>query len=478
MRSILLAVALVAFWAAPSWAQGCLDVSQFFDPAQTAGQDETVLAWQRAAIEEEFPYNRDAALEQLREAYPEADAAVLEAFLDDKAAACATIDGEKRYFQNVANNFGYRNVEYLQRKIQQEHGDISPFVDEAHEFVFPAPRAGYPLPDWQSYTAPIEYTLELALRIPRDKLPAAGLLGVWLPLPIETASQRDVRLVTLEPTQYLRARPRTDADIGYAWFEVPLEKLDADLDIHATALFVSYRQRFVVKDGAVQQYDTSRAEYSTYTRSQGNIAITPAIRAEAAQAAKGAATPYQAARTIYRYVLQNIRYSLMPHSTLMLLGAPESAFVQEHRYGDCGAQSMYFAALCRSLGIPARATGGFQLFPRYHGTHFWAEVYIEGYGWLPVDPTVADAADWTGQISEEQRTAFKEYYFGNLDPYRLVVQRDVDQALLPAPKHNFLTPGRPLMVLQFPWIDCPDCSESPLDLVGEYFSWSFEPVTE
>ena len=43
---------------------------------------------------------------------------------------------------------------------------------------------------------------------------------------------------------------------------------------------------------------------------------------------------------------------------------------------------MYFAALCRSIGIPARAVGGYQMIQGFAGTHFWAEYYLEGYGWF------------------------------------------------------------------------------------------------
>lgn len=100
-------------------------------------------------------------------------------------------------------------------------------------------------------------------------------------------------------------------------------------------------------------------------------------------------------------------------------------------HGDCGTQSQFFAALCRSLGIPARATGGYQMLVTGHpGPHFWAEYYIEGYGWIPCDPAVAESADWV-DVPEEDRDAFKTYYANNLDPTRLVIQKDVDAPMNP-----------------------------------------------
>jgi len=71
------------------------------------------------------------------------------------------------------------------------------------------------------------------------------------------------------------------------------------------------------------------------------------------------------------------------------------------------------------------------------GGHFWAEYYIEGYGWIPCDLTVAEVADWL-DTSEENRGLFKDYYSSNLDPTRLVIQKNVDAEMSPSIK-QYLT---------------------------------------
>ncbi|NLT35522.1 MAG: transglutaminase domain-containing protein [Gaiellales bacterium] len=92
----------------------------------------------------------------------------------------------------------------------------------------------------------------------------------------------------------------------------------------------------------------------------------------------------------------------MPHLTAWPRGEPESTYVHELRRGNCGAQATYFPALCRPLGIPARTTGGWQLFTGNFAGHFWAEFYLPNYGWIPVDPMAADMADRTDKISDEE----------------------------------------------------------------------------
>jgi hypothetical protein len=60
--------------------------------------------------------------------------------------------------------------------------------------------------------------------------------------------------------------------------------------------------------------------------------------------------------------------------------------------GACGSQSMLLAALCRSVGIPARVVWGCLYTPEYggsFGSHGWNEIYMgEGAGWIPLDVTL------------------------------------------------------------------------------------------
>lgn len=57
--------------------------------------------------------------------------------------------------------------------------------------------------------------------------------------------------------------------------------------------------------------------------------------------------------------------------------------------GRCSELSYLFVALCRAAGVPARELRGltFQWDEGEPGYHQWAEVYLDGTGWVPVDPT-------------------------------------------------------------------------------------------
>ena len=64
-------------------------------------------------------------------------------------------------------------------------------------------------------------------------------------------------------------------------------------------------------------------------------------------------------------------------------------------YGECGGWSALFTALCRASGIPAREVWGViedptperKFAPSGHlKGHAWAEFYLYGQGWIPVEP--------------------------------------------------------------------------------------------
>jgi transglutaminase-like putative cysteine protease len=117
----------------------------------------------------------------------------------------------------------------------------------------------------------------------------------------------------------------------------------------------------------------------------------------AEQVAGGAHTPYGAvARLEYWFVSSGIfRYSNHPP-----VGSPPLvAFVAKTHAGYCQYFAGAMALMLRYLGIPARVAVGFAggtYDPKQRvwnvtdrEAHAWVEVWFNGYGWVPFDPTPA-----------------------------------------------------------------------------------------
>lgn len=399
-----------------------------------------------------------------------ATSAQVDAWLGDPRTIIFNIDGEPAYFQDVAKDVAFQNPNLL-REYARRTG-INAFYENLEPVVFnETPRS---CGNCSFLTMPINYSGTATLNLERSELPETGVLKLWLPLPIETPSQKEVEILSITPGEYLAREPDTNADIGIAYFEVPLDSLDGDLNITIIFRYTAYEVRGAVDPGRVGEYDVESELYQRYTSPSANIALTPQTRELAMQVVGNEINPYLKAQKLYWFVVNGTTYDFMPHITMHELGIPESEYVREHKIGDCGSQSMFFAALCRSVGIPARAIGGYQLITGATGSHFWAEFYIPGYGWLPADVTVAEVSEWWYGVPEDKVMQYKAFYFGNNDAFRFIIQNDVDIPFAPEPEERITFP----MVIQSPAAVCESADFDIGLVVAEEFSVEVLPEEE
>ncbi|MBM5785514.1 MAG: DUF3488 domain-containing protein [Cyanobacteria bacterium K_DeepCast_35m_m1_288] len=95
---------------------------------------------------------------------------------------------------------------------------------------------------------------------------------------------------------------------------------------------------------------------------------------------------------------QGFSYSLEPGQ--LPAWAPLDTFLFERRVGFCEHYAASFSALMRAAGVPARVVVGYQggrwqtplagtpyLQLEQSDAHAWSEIWLEGKGWVEVDPT-------------------------------------------------------------------------------------------
>ena len=154
-----------------------------------------------------------------------------------------------------------------------------------------------------------------------------------------------------------------------------------------------------------------------------HVQFTPFLKALCREIVSGQRGDLQKARAIYDYITKNIRYSYMrTYFTIENL----SEYAAVNRKGDCGVQSLLFITLCRIAGIPAKWQSGNAMKPPSHfGSHDWALVFLPVCGWVPVDCSFGGGAFAHGD--EERR----RFYFGNLDPWRMVANASLEGAFVP-----------------------------------------------
>jgi len=139
------------------------------------------------------------------------------------------------------------------------------------------------------------------------------------------------------------------------------------------------------------------------------VPIDGPIAEEAKRAIVESLSPYQKIEAIYNHLFETMKYDKSGDGW----GNGDALYACDSRQGNCTDIHSLFIGMARSLGIPSRFIMGFPLpedktEAAITGYHCWAEFYLDGQGWVPVDISEA--------IKHPEK---KEYFFGHLDSHRV-----------------------------------------------------------
>ena len=265
----------------------------------------------------------------------------------------------------------------------------------------------------------VDYTFELCPD--KDSIDRSKDLKLWIPVPREWDSQKAVKIVSVNPPPHAEYEDPEHGNRMLFWdFGQEPEMSSYKVDIKFR--LESYETHAEVDPEHVGQYDKSSKQYALHTRSTHTVSITPKIREMAQEAVGDEKNPYLQAERIFKFVRKKVPYKMhrleRGAGTEVLLNFPsqDEETGEEYYEGACGQQNALFIALCRAVGIPARAVVGFVGWdPRINeddlelnlpielnlspeglaGTqyytaampHVWSEFYLADYGWIPVEVT-------------------------------------------------------------------------------------------
>jgi len=150
---------------------------------------------------------------------------------------------------------------------------------------------------------------------------------------------------------------------------------------------------------------------SVFLKPRGLVVVNDEVRRIAREATRDLQDPLEKARALFRSVLGRMSYDTSGEGW----GRGDVVYACEVGKGNCTDFHSLFIALALAEGIPARFKMGYPLPEAAEGPvlkpyHCWAEFHVAGLGWVPVD------------ISEAWKNPAKaDYYFGSLDPNRVLV---------------------------------------------------------
>jgi hypothetical protein len=237
----------------------------------------------------------------------------------------------------------------------------------------------------------------------RDEHFTPGMfMRTHLPLPAASEQQSDIVIEKFYPENgIIDAEDASNRTI--CWEENMEEN-------HEFYVEYSYVHKAIFHD--TTNMTPSDEQPSFYTEELApHIVFTPYIKHLAAELTDGITNPLEKARAFYDFITKNMKYTFMPPYFLIEDIAENCA---KSFTGDCGVFALLFITLCRYVGIPARWQSGLAVDPEFCGSHDWVQFYIAPYGWLYADTSFGVAST---RIGNEER---RKFYFGNLEPYRMV----------------------------------------------------------
>ena len=361
----------------------------------------------------QYPWNREQAFAKLCELVPDITEAEFDDLELDGKIDFLYLQGEKRYFVRFHRTL-VKTIPALMARSGGRTDGVSPWLDPMIEELRTTGHLGYRI------------TLQGAMHL-EDSAFVPGVYRAHLPVPAPCAQQREIQIEA--PGAELAPE---DAPARTAYVERAMDKWE---DIPLTYTYVNeirYADPLHQPTPDVPLYPNARpVEPADLAEEAPYLRFTPYLRQLAAELAGAETEPVRKAKRFYDFVTQKVQYSFMrDYFQIDDLGE----YCAVNLKGDCGLQALLFILLCRISGIPARWQSGLTIDEDYVGSHDWAQFYVPGWGWLFADPSYGGGAWRNGN---PVRHAF---YFGNLDPMRMVANRCFQGELTPVKQQLRIDP--------------------------------------
>jgi len=359
------------------------------------------LEYEKERIErilEDYPYDEKEALERLKERIPDFTEDEFEKLLEEGLLDYIVVEGERKFEKRFVENLGFALPEYRERmKKDPEVEKVRELLNRRIEALLGGDK-------------PKKYRVRarITLRVEDER---EGRFKVWLPFPKEELQVGDVRLVEVSHRDFFLAPNEAPQRTIY-------------MEGEEKEYFVEFEYTIEEWVNKVDPEKVWEEPLKPFLKEEPpHIVFTPYLKWLTESVVGAEENPYLKAKRIYDWITTHVRYSYVrPYSLYENI----SEFVARNLKGDCGFQALLFITMCRIANVPARWQSGWYANPIFASPHDWALFYVRPYGWLPVD------LSFGGARRENER--LRNFYFGNLDGFRMVANSDFMKDFVPPTK--------------------------------------------
>ncbi|QQY79002.1 transglutaminase-like putative cysteine protease [Keratinibaculum paraultunense] len=354
-------------------------------------------------FKEDYTYTFDEALALAQENIKNFSKKELEYIKDARYADWIYIDGEIKFHNRFLENAIKVHPTLKERLISPEK-NTPDILDEVIEDIIQNGET--------KYFIHVKTGLKLNSKYKRK----GEKIRVYLPIPRNAQQIKNIRIINTSH------EPKFISPVNYPQRTIYFEEIVNEKD----EFTVEYSYENHIKYNDISADKVSENQPTFYTEEWlPHIRFTPFLVELTKTIVGDEKNPLLKARKIYNYITQNVQYSYV-RQYAAITNIPE--YAAYNLKGDCGVQALLFITLCRIAGIPARWQSGLVVNPYNIGCHDWAEFYIEPFGWIFADLSFGGSALRRGN---KKRWNF---YFGNLDPFRMVANSEFQYDFYPEKK--------------------------------------------
>jgi transglutaminase-like putative cysteine protease len=434
----LLAIAFVvncafAASATPTEVQQLVDAGQF----QRANERITqrlkapgLAESERAALEFErermrrilldFTLTADAAQARLRRQIPDLDPSEFAAWDAAGLLEHQVIDGRTLYFNRAPSNLFRLSKQALARR-----ADRGPaWTDGPMETANAHHREirDISLKTGKHSVAPRRVRVTYTINVKPDSAPDGETLKAWLPFPRALPGQQEgIKLISSVPAKNVIAPESTLQRTVYLEETAHAGKSTKFSITYELTVFGQYN---AIDASKVVRGPLPAGLEQDIAERPPHIVFTDAIRKFSREVVGDEKNPYRIAQKLYAAVDRIPWGGAREYSTITNI----SDYALHAGHADCGQQTLLLMTLLRLNGIPARWQSGWVYSDSaYDNMHDWGWLYLQPYGWVPMDVTFGRLQSGDAQIDG--------FYLGGLDAYRIAFNDDFSQPFTPAKQH-------------------------------------------
>ncbi|MFN5540177.1 MAG: transglutaminase-like domain-containing protein [Candidatus Melainabacteria bacterium] len=401
-------------------------------------------------IKLDYSLTEEELFGKLKKSIPSLEGGEFKSWIAENRFDKESIDGKVFFLNSAVKNLFYRWPELGKRRIDLED------KTEIHKKLLNYIRLIKQTSQQENkhYVLPRRLLAEVEVKVKKnDDTPIfeGELIRAWLPIPRKYPYQNNFELISASPNpKNIDSETNTIRSIYFEDFANKLENQDTMnnlsskpkgsegpkniAEFYAKYTYETKSVYFDLKDlKGNHQPAISKERFQKYTAEESQIEFSEKIKNLSSQLISSQDGDLIKAKKFYKWIISNLQYSHVPeYSTMNNI----SERLLEKGYGDCGQLSMLFITLCRYNQIPARWQSGWLLIPGWTTIHDWAEIYIEPFGWIPVEPYMGlFAKKYMPSLTDSEREEIADFYFGGLDSYRMIANAGHNEKLEPMKKH-------------------------------------------